>query len=185
MEIEDILVKAEPFLCVPAILETALKYFGYEEYKQEDIASHFVVHVPSGSNTNFCNQAIDENPSNWGIKLESSSINELFRDLGLPIKEDYVPIQIFMDEVDFQDRLSLMLQDKHIIICGYNHSALYATNDQEYHHVSIIVASNDTTGTVLLADPGPKGYGLKEVRAEDLFFAIKRASDGIWDISKI
>ena len=163
MKIENVLVRAKPHYCVPAILETTFKYFGIDNFTQDDIAQYFTIHIPSTSDQNLPNVVIDDNPRNWGIKLDISSLNNFFQKISVPLKEEYNSIFRMADEFGLEDKLDNILQKGHVAICGYNHSALYGNNKDEYGHVSIVVSLNCTTHKVLLADPGPVGYGLKEV----------------------
>lgn len=52
MKIENVLVRANPHCCVPAILETTFKYFGIDNFTQDDIAQYFTIHVSFRSCTN-------------------------------------------------------------------------------------------------------------------------------------
>ncbi|MBQ2634959.1 MAG: hypothetical protein IJF88_10340 [Oscillospiraceae bacterium] len=182
MRIEDVLVKAEPYLCVPAVLETVFKFFGIHCYNQQSIASCFAVHVPPCAKQMVKNPVIDDNPSNWGIRIDKDGINQLFRRLEIPLREKFISITEIMDEVLFEEKLDSILKVGHVAICGYNYSALYGSNNGEFRHVSIIVSLNKDNDEVLIADPGPKGYGLQRVKIENLFFSIRRAGDGVWEI---
>jgi hypothetical protein len=182
MRIEDLLVKAEPNLCVPAVLETVLKFYGIDCFDQHDLASFFTVHVPSHTKQVEKNIVIDDNPRNWGIIIENNGINRLFRRLHIPLKEKYFSISKIIDEVSFEETLNSILDNGNIAICGYNHSALYGRNDGEFRHVSIIASLDKDSEEVIIADPGPEGYGMQRVKIENLFFSTRRAGDGIWEI---
>ena len=59
---------------------------------------------------------------------------------------------------------------------------LYGNQEDTFQHVSIITEVMPNNELRLL-DPGPRDAGYKNVNAEDLYYAIKAAHDGLWCIS--
>ena len=183
MKIEDSLIVAKPYLCVPAILETTLKYYGIFNFDQEKIASNFEIFVPPNFNSRkpYYHETIDSNK--WGIVLKDYSINTFFRNNSIPLRETFISIYTIYDEFNMKDLIEEMLKIDSVMICGYNYSAVFGENDSDIGHVSIIKGLKKGYEDIILLDPGPKNPGLKSVNSYDLYNAIKRKKDGICIIS--
>lgn len=165
------LVIAQPFYCVPACLEMVLRHFGYTNLNQVTIARQLKINRDYGS---------DE--QTWGARITSNTLNDFFSENNINLVEKFISIHRFLDEYDMTDEIVKYLE-LGSIICGYNYSSLFGLDDRNYQHVSIVSSFDCINDKVRIVDPGPKNSGIKWVDAEKLFYAIKRANDGLWCIS--
>lgn len=169
------MVIAEPNYCVPAVLEMVLKHYDITSLTQNDIASQLIV-IPADN---------DVDHEMWGTLIGRDSINRFFANNDLPLYEEFVSINYFMDEMDLTDKIEILLERNVTIICGYNYSRLYEEDYDIFRHVSIIVSISQDKKEIELLDPGPVNAGFKMVQAYSLFGAIKDGHDGLWCIRRI
>ncbi len=170
--VEQVVI-AKPNWCVPAVLEMVLRHHGISTFSQKDIANHLNI-IPMSDAVSH---------SQWGAKIKNHTINNLFRANSIPLREEYIPINQFMDEFYMLDRIVELLNQHISIICGYNYTSIFGHQEDSFQNVSIIVDASLESDNVLLLDPGPKDAGYKTVNAEHLFYAIRAANDGLWCIS--
>ena len=163
--------KAEPFFCVPAVLASIVKYYGYVSLNQTKISEQFII------NTNTCTEQ-----NTWGLTVCENDLNKFFCKNNIKLKEEYYSIRLFYDEYDMLKFIESKIKTA-VVICGYNHSALYGNRLSNYNHVSIIDSTSENL--IYILDPGPKNYGKNCVSLEKLFYAIKIAQDGLWCISPL
>ncbi len=159
-------VIAKPYCCVPAALEIALRYYGYDSWPQGRLAKELM--------TNLDPTALEENR---GTDLRGNKLNIFFERNNINLRENYTHINLFLDEFDMLDYLVDTL-DENVILCGYDYYSLFDTGEGCARHVSIIVNINVENRSIQLLDPGPKDYGQKWVDAAKLFDAIRKAKDG-------
>ncbi len=166
-------VTAEPNWCVPAVLEMILKHHGIFTFSQLDIAGQLNI-LP----------ATDEvEHSKWGAQIRENTLNDFFEANVIPLHERFIPISHLLDDYLMIEKIKELLDDNVSIVCGYNYTFLYGNQEDTFQHVSIITEVLSQGSEVCLIDPGPKDAGYKTVKAEDLFYAIKAAKDGLWCIS--
>lgn len=174
-------VVAKPYCCMPAVLESILRHYGYERFSQFDIAEYFGVYVPSGAILPEITNAIESsNAELFGIRFENKKLGDFFRENSITLKEEYLSVSHFFDEYHFQQKVEKLLALGCSLICGYNYSALFGTSNDVIGHVSIILSLHGTT--VKMLDPGPKNPGEKNVDIEKLFFSMRSKFGGIWII---
>lgn len=160
--------KAEPFFCVPAVLESVLKYYGYLSLSQKEISEQFII------NTDMCTKQ-----NTWGLTIRENDLNKFFCKNNIKLKEEFYSIRLFYDEYEMLKLIESKIKTA-VVICGYNHSALYGNRLSNYNHVSIIDSTFEDL--IFILDPGPKNYGKNCVTLEKLYYAIKVAQDGLWCI---
>lgn len=166
------LVISEPNWCVPAVLEMVLKHHRVDTFSQYEIARQLDI-VP----------ATDEiEHQKWGAQIRGTTINDFFRANMIPLHEEFIPINRFADECCMIEKIQELLTRNVSVICGYNYTWLYGKQEDTFQHVSIITDVMPQKDQICLLDPGPKDAGYKAVRAEDLFYAIRAACDGLWCI---
>jgi hypothetical protein len=178
-------VRAKPFLCVAALIESILKTEGFNEYSQDNIAIFFGVTFPSDYNNKPDEYEVSDNSFDWGINVSKKSITSFFIDNHLPFFERFISLSTIA-EYEFMNTLNELLKDtgKHII-CGYDYYALNnPIRNESVGHVSLIVGICIPDETVSIYDPGPKNSGIKKVNIDDLYYAIRRRNDGLWLISR-
>ena len=178
----DLPISREHF-CVPAVLQAVLRNEGYD-IEQNDIASVLGVNIPSEKAEDYQNIVgikLTEDEKMWGVVLHKNSVNDLFNYFGIKLHEDYIPISTIAEEVFF-DTIKNCLSNYNHLICGFNYSALFGNSDREFGHVALI-CEVDKCENISILDPGPLNSGYKSVKSDDLYYAIKRISDGLWCIS--
>lgn len=165
---ESILARAGSRCCVPALLETALKYFGFDTFDQTGIARHCTAYAPSGREE----------------RLELAPMNRVFQAFALPLRGDYSSVLTAGGERSFLEQIERLLREEHVVICGYNRRALYGTGEEGSGGCIVVCLDWDRYEAVL-ADPGPEAYGLHTVGAGALFSAVRSAESGFWSISRV
>lgn len=98
--------------CVPAVLEMVLQHHGISTFSQKDIANQLNI-LPMSDAVSH---------SQWGAKIRGHAINNLFRAYSIPMYEEYILINQFMDEFYMLDRIVELLSQRISIICGYNYA---------------------------------------------------------------
>lgn len=167
------LVISEPNWCVPAVLEMVLKHHGIDTFSQQDIAKQLNI-VP----------ATDESEhKKWGAQIKENTLNIFFDANMIPLHEEFISIGHFLDDYFMIEKIQELLENNISIVCGYNYTWLYGNREDTFQHVSIITEVLSHGNEVCLLDPGPKAAGYKTVKAEDLYYAIRAAKDGLWCIS--
>ena len=166
------IVVSKPNWCVPAVLEMVLMHYGIDTFSQQDIAKQFNI-VP----------ATDEVEHNkWGAQIKDNTLNDFFKTNKIPLHEEFIPITHFMDDYFMVEKIQELLDNDVTVVCGYNYTSLYGNREDTFQHVSIIIEVLSLNELCIL-DPGPKNAGYKNVKSEDLYYAIRAAKDGLWCIS--
>lgn len=167
------IIISEPNWCVPAVLEMVLRHYGINTLSQQDIAKQLDI-VP----------ATDEvEHRKWGTQIKENTINVFFEVNKIPLHENFIPIGHFMDDYFMVDKIRELLEKDITVVCGYNYTWLYGDREDSFQHVSIVTEILERGNEICLLDPGPEKAGYKVVKAEDLFYAIRAAKDGLWCIS--
>lgn len=168
----DQIVISEPNWCVPAVMEMVLKHNGIGMFSQWDIAKQLDI-TPAKDEVDH---------KKWGAQIKKETLNDFFKKNMLPLHEEYIPIAHFLDDVFMVEKIEELLKNNISVVCGYNYMWLYGNQEDTFQHVSIITEVMPNNELRLL-DPGPREAGYKNVNAEDLYYAIKAAHDGLWCIS--
>lgn len=176
---------ADNYLCVPTVLEIILKSENVPNFDKYMIANYFGVVLPQQVvYSQISNYSHSEDSIHQGITLKRDSINNFFKKNNIPLKEHFVWIK-YIDRDFFSDFIyENLISGKHII-CGYEYNTLYKKTGKYAGHVSIITTADPNKDVLCLLDPGPNSPGLKTISAQDLYYAILRAKDGLWVISNI
>jgi hypothetical protein len=177
--------KAEPFLCVAALLQHIVHHELGREIKQYEIADYFGVNVPFGyiGQINAFNETDD--PNKWGITVNNNALNAFFKSFNIPLVEKYFPISGYTDW-SFEDFLLKEINSENYIVCGFDYGFLFeGHNANNIGHVCLILTVDKSENTVQIFDPGPEQFGVKWVTAFELFCAIHKKHDGVWKISRI
>lgn len=167
-------IVAKQNYCVPAVLQMVLEHHNVYGYNQDKIASQLCI-IPDSD---------DVDHSEWGARIKNDTINNFFSCNNINLKEQYVPINQFMDNYFMCEKIKELISKNITIICGYNYTWLFGNQEDTYRHVSIIVDVDLDTDKILLLDPGPKDAGYKYVASDKLFYAIKAGKDGLWCITE-
>lgn len=174
-------VPSDNYFCVGAVLESILKKHGYFEYDQFDIVNEFGLVVPKDANlaSSIKNIHHSKSPSEWGVNLNKNSINDFFEKNNIALFEEYISIKTIAD-YEFESTLKDIPEDFDVIF-GFDYGRLFNIPDSfGVGHVGIFLIVEN--GNVKYLDPGPKNRGIREIKVDDLYSAIKSKSDGLWII---
>lgn len=174
------LIKAKPFQCVPAVLETILNVHGIYSFDQDFISKYFGINVPYNEEVDIENYQRVKDDVQIGVKLHINSLNIFFNKYNISMFETYLPINKISDIV-FTDIINKKINEGYHIVCGLDLGFYKYGKCNSIGHVCIIYSIQDTKITLL--DPGPIGYGKCNIYYEDLYTAIKAKNDGLWFIS--
>ena len=166
----EILIQEKKEYCFPAVVEMLLKFYGYNNMDQCAIAKE-LCKLTHQSLTSFIQD---------GLQIRPGILNRFFVENGFSLRENYISYTKIYDEYDFECKVEEQIEQKSFIICGYNYSWLYFKCGGSANHVSIICSINSRAGMITLCDPGHENYGYKEVKIDDLWYALKVAHAGIW-----
>lgn len=180
------LITADDFFCVAALLQMIISCCTNIKLDQYQIADYFGLWVPidykKAIKINNVRRTDDSNF--WGIVIEDNEVNEFFQHFNIPLREEYISINSIA-EWNFEDRITEYLSENYHLICGYDYNSLYNKGyDYPIGHVSLISGISKDKNIIMI-DPGPYKPGIKEVKSEDLYVAIKRKNNGIWKIKRI
>lgn len=167
-------IKAERNHCVPATVEMALKYYGYENMSQQEIAQKLLEITKQDEENFICN----------GLILHEDTLKIFFEQNHIALKELYISYNKIYDETILEKLINYYVEKNFFLICGYNYFMMYTCGDKRANHVSVLCRAFPKEGKIEIIDPGPEGFGRKRVSSDKLWNAIKYVHDGIWCIGK-
>jgi hypothetical protein len=172
---------ADDFCCVGAVLETVLIRNNYTNYSQYAIINEFGLTIPKTAKVSekINNITYSDEPIDWGVKLEYDSLNNFFNNEGIRLVLEYISIR---EIADYSFELTLRsISFEFDVIFGFDYGRLYNIPDSYcVGHVGIFLKLEGDN--LLYLDPGPRNYGVRKVKIDDLYNAIKNKSDGLWII---
>ncbi len=161
---------SKDYLCVPYALKIIIDASLGEEIEIELVSNFFNVYRPKDTN----------DMNKFGAIINKDDVNSMFNELGLPLKEKYIPINSIA-EYEFCDVVAECLKNGDHVIFGYSYGYLYGIDKYaQLGHVSIITEINGEMITIL--NPGPDNYGYHTFKYDDVYSAIRKKRDGIWII---
>ena len=171
-------IRAKPYLCLPAVLATVIEAESRQRVSQEEVAERLGGNTPPNANPPVSNASTTENRKRWGTVLESGTVDKLFVDLGIALREEYVGIAALQDW-QFEELLEERLRAGAHVACGYSHHALTGKGHPDVGHASIILSLLPGRCVVLL-NPGPEDFGMREADPMALYAAIRFRHAGVW-----
>jgi len=175
MTFDKIQIQAKKEYCFPAVMEILLKIYGYNDIDQCVIAKK-LCELTGQDETSFIQD---------GLLIRPGILDIFFRENGFKLKEQYISYVEIFDEYDFERKLEEQCAQGSFIICGYNYSWLFSKCRGAANHVSVICSVNSEIEYITIFDPGPEDYGYKEVKIDDLWYALKIAQAGIWCVKSL
>lgn len=168
-------IQAKKEYCFPAVIEILLKFYGYCDIDQCVIAQK-LCELTGQDATSFIQD---------GLQIRPGTLNTFFEENNFKLKEQYISCSKIYDEYDFECKLKEQCEQDSFIICGYNYSWLFDKRCGTANHVSVICSVNSESEKITIFDPGPEDYGHKEVKIDDLWYALKIARAGIWCVQPL
>lgn len=161
------IIRGLNYYCVPTCLQMVCASMGVY-VNNDDISRNFKIQTSSDT----------DDKNKYGICLNNGDLNNLFYKLGIPLTEKYTPIS-HVPDFEFVDIIQQVLNNGAHIICGYSYGMLYNKEDlYSIGHASIVIDADDRNVTII--DPGPSYHGVKIVKEDSLYNAIRRKQDGLW-----
>lgn len=174
-------IKAEPYLCVAACFEMIFATHNII-MDQIDIGNYFGVNVDDKYSGRLNSIKITDDYDKLGIVLKKHTINNFFKEYGLPFYETFYSVNNFEDW-SFYDAIVENLNRGHHIICGVSYGSLFRnTRKIDFGHAILIENANNNLVSII--DPGPQHFGRKNVDPTDLFVAVHKKKDGLWVITQ-
>lgn len=172
------IIKADDFCCVGAVIETVLIRNNYTNYDQYAIINEFGLTIPKSAKISekINNITYSANPVEWGVKLKCDSLNNFFNNKGIRLVEDYISVRE-IDDYGFELTL-ISISSEFDVMFGFDYGKLYDL-PQCYNvgHVGLFLELE--TDNLLYLDPGPRNHGIRKVKIDDLYNAIKSKCDGL------
>lgn len=174
---------AKEYLCFDALLEMIISHADSPaHFTQADLAEILGITLPTGTPTSIKNVQYSDSLMDCGTKICISDINDFFRDNLIPLHLRYISSNYF-DEMTFVELIKKNNQS--YIVFAFNYGLLYnEPQNNDVGHVALLEAVNTQEDTIRIYDPGPRNYGSKVVKADDLVYAMKRRG-GIYLFEKI
>lgn len=171
-------IKADDFCCIGALLETVLIRNNYTNYNQYAIINEFGLTIPKSAKVSekINNITYSDDPVDWGVKLEYDSLNNFFNNNGIRLVEDYISIR---EIADYRFELTLgSIPLEFDVVFGFDYGRLYNIPAcYRFGHAGLFLKLE--SDNLLYIDPGPSNYGIRKVKIDDVYNAIKSKSDGL------
>jgi hypothetical protein len=178
---------SEPYLCVATLLQIIIKTDCNIDIDQKEIGNFFGIYVPNDYSGNLVNVIKTDDMNKWGVIISNNEINDFFIKYELPLREKYIPINMYEDW-NFEEEITKSLIENKYLICGFDYGFLFEKYKANSigHVVLILKILGDYNHRIIkIYDPGPNNAGIKAVNSIDLFYAIHLKKNGIWMISHI
>ena len=178
-----------PMMCVPTCLLMILKRRGMDlNLSQEDIASYLDFSNSEETKDLFPNFPVETDKTMQGCKVTNLN-NQLFKPLGLPLRENYVSIKSIERQLDyyggeFDEYIEGVLERDVDVIVSLNHAIVLNRPDKVYRH-ALILESIDSEGVHLLTPKDNDKTYRETIDVYTFYKAISNIDGGLWIISKI
>lgn len=163
--------------CVGAVIEMIATAEGFE-LDQLSIARFFGIHTPTAVDEH---EIEDLDPSHYGVVFGERTINDLFEEYKVSLKETYVPINRISEDY-FEEYLADKIREQSHVVCGYTYGILRDT-PLGTGHVSLVLSVDEDM--LRIYDPGPREPGNRHVKSTSMYKAISHKKDGIWVIKRV
>ncbi|MCB1776146.1 MAG: hypothetical protein KDI50_01805 [Candidatus Competibacteraceae bacterium] len=163
-------IKSKPFHCVPACLEIifmAINISVSQEYLGEKIG------IDSSSNKDL----------SLGAKIELDNLNKIIQSIGL-IGYIFTYIKsVELQEWMFEEKIEELLKGDNHVICTLSAGKLH-NNSADFELGHAVIVRKIETGIAEIIDPGPKGFGSKEITLQHLYLASRYREGGLLILGK-
>lgn len=172
------LIKAQPYLCVCAVLQSVLSRHGYT-IDQLDIARQLGVTIPvaaiDSTTLRYQNLSFSDRDDELGTHLGKDTLNNFFSRNAIDLKETFIT-KWEIGEFNFESILS-SIDESFDALMFFNYGVLYnEPENRNIGHCGIFVSVEGNN--FVYGDPGPRRFGLNTVHIDDIYDAIKSGHDG-------
>lgn len=176
-------VIAKEYLCFDALLEMIISHADSSvNFTQIDLAEMFGVTLPMGTRTSINNVQYSNSIMNCGTNICVKDINDFFCKNSIPLQLSYISSNCF-DEMTFAD----VIRNNNVayIVFAFCYGLLY-NEPQNYDvgHVALLENIDMEADKIKIYDPGPRNYGSKIIKIDDMVYAMKRRG-GIYLFEKV
>lgn len=171
------------YLCFDALLEMIVTDIcPNTQYTQFSFAELFGITIPNGEHTEIKNVRFSSNIEECGTNINVNDINAFFDKNQIPLSLSFVPANHF-DEATFDDYLVANSRNSYVVF-AFCYGVLYnEPQNANVGHVSLLKGFGNTVETIEIYDPGPRNSGVKIVKTDDMFYAMRRRG-GIYSFKK-
>ncbi|QXC00208.1 hypothetical protein [Aeromonas sp. FDAARGOS 1418] len=158
-------IQALPYHCVPACICMILQDI-LPSLEQDSVGRYLGVVTD------------DDNDINIGTRIQTATLNKLLDDLSIGDKYcfEYFKANDY-EEWRFEELLIGELSAGSRLICCLSAGRLYGNDEVDLGHA--VVITDYVSGIAVVADPGPKNYGMREFDIETLFAAARFRKGGL------
>ena len=175
--------------CVPTSISIVMYKRKIPLVSQELLGAHLGLIVHKSNKNLFWNATTGKKPkSGYGTRIDNKKydINIAFKNLRIPLKGRYLPINTFKTKKEFVSYISSKVKnDKDIIACFQ--SGYLSGSKKTGGHLSVVDKIYSKKDIVRIIDPSPNEPKWKEVKIAKLKKAMELhpVKGGFWELTKI
>ena len=164
------LIKAQPYLCVCAALQSVLLRHGYE-LDQLEIAKQLGVTIPVSAIDNttlqYQNLSFSDEEKELGTHLGRRTLNDFFKQNSIDLRETFVT-KSEIGEFNFESILS-SIDESFDALIFFDYGTLFnEIQNKGVGHCGLFVTIKESD--LIYADPGPRRFGLNKVSIDNNYF---------------
>ena len=177
-------IRSHPYMCFDALLAMIVKdVFPQSHFSQDYFAEQFGVTIPYGEHTKIKNVRFSNNIEEYGTSVNTNDINVFFDKNKIPLSISFIPAN-YIDEATFDVFLIENCQNAYVVF-AFCYGILYNEPlNANIGHVSLLNGFVSTTYSLEIYDPGPRNPGMKVVKIDNMFYAMKRRG-GVYLLKKL
>ncbi len=174
-------VIADNYLCFCALIEMILDDSYGIKVSQYELAEVFGVTFPTGTKTIIKNAKYSDKDNELGLHICLEEINHYFEINNIRLKLSYRHINQFdTDEIDEFNKISFR-KNKYIIY-AFCYGKLFNKIDLYDIGHSVLLEEVLSDRIIKIYDPGPVGYGSKDVSRYEMYDAMRSGSNRLFGI---
>lgn len=176
-------VIAKEYLCFDALLEMIISYAEPSiHFTQTELAETFGITLPIGTQTSINNVQYSNSIMDCGTNICIRDINDFFQKNLISLKLSYISSSC-IDEMTFADIIEK--NNEAYIVFAFCYGLLYKEpQNNDIGHVALLQSVDARADVIKIYDPGPRNYGSKIIKIDDMVYAMKRRG-GIYLFEKI
>lgn len=177
-------IVAKNYLCFMALLEMIVSETSpYAHFTQTDFAELFGITIPTGEYIPIKNVQYSNNIEECGTSICVKEINDFFQKNMIPLQLSYIS-SCYFDEITFDDIIVKKSRSSHIVFT-FCYGLLYnEPQNSDVGHAALLESIDTETDMIRIYDPGPRNYGSKVVKVDDMVYAAKKRG-GIYLFEKV